>query len=176
MFEIQSTRHTGWLIIWHARARTTRGTYAQCADAIAQDQIWNMVLGWWSVGSLLWNPLAMRKNTKARKDLTRQAQDAGQYGRWWATHYGATDPSYRPWVPPPVKPAKKWWLWIPLGLIAFLIVLIVIIMIASAILRATGVVKRDRYDYDSYQSSPSYSVFNDMAHTAVTSPTVIRLG
>lgn len=87
-FQVRAVKHTGAVVVWVNQARTTTGTYAQCAAAIAAAQRHCMLFGWWSIGSLLWNPISLARNAGARRTLRRQAQHAHDYAQWWSTHYG----------------------------------------------------------------------------------------
>jgi hypothetical protein len=39
--------------------RTVTGAYAQCDAAINKAQQHNLLFGWWSIASLLWNPISL---------------------------------------------------------------------------------------------------------------------
>jgi hypothetical protein len=78
------------MVIWINQRRTTTGTYAQCSAAIEAAQQHCMLLGWWSIASLLWNPISLSENASARRALRRQVQHAHEYAVWWATYYNGT--------------------------------------------------------------------------------------
>lgn len=128
------TKHTGLLLVWFNQRRTVVGSYVECAAAISAAQLHNWAIGWWSVGSLLWNPISLRANANARKTLRQQAEQASAYSQWWATYYGVGYPHTKVWSPPPAPPARrKWWLWIPLGILGLIMALIVLIFIIALI-------------------------------------------
>ncbi|WIM86390.1 hypothetical protein PT015_15925 [Candidatus Mycobacterium wuenschmannii] len=128
IFQVRTTKHTGALIFWLNQRFTTTGTYAQCEAAINAAQQYCLLVGWWSIGSLLWNPISLSQNASARKNLRLQAQQAHDYAVWWNTYQGGGGPNAPVWTPPPPQPARrKWWLWLPLAVVASLIALVVII-------------------------------------------------
>ena len=75
-FQVRTVKHTGALIFWLNQRYTTTGTYAQCQAAIDQAQQHCILAGWWSIASLLWNPISLSQNASARKTLRQQAQQA----------------------------------------------------------------------------------------------------
>lgn len=136
-FQVTVTKHTGAAIFWFNQRQTVSGSYLQCTAALSGAQGHNLLLGWWSVGSLLWNPIALSANANSRKVLRQQAEQAAAYSQWWATYYGAGDPNTRVWAPPPEPPArKKWWLWIPVGIVGLIIALFLLLIIIGLISRA----------------------------------------
>jgi hypothetical protein len=76
------TKHTGGLVFWYNQRRTVSGAYPQCEAAINQAQLHNLFFGWWSIASLLWNPISLWKNASARTVLRQQAEQAHQYAQW----------------------------------------------------------------------------------------------
>ena len=59
---------------WMSTRRVVTGTYAQCEQALAAAQRHNLSLGWWSMASvLLFNWIALYRNTTARSELRRLA-------------------------------------------------------------------------------------------------------
>jgi hypothetical protein len=100
VFQVTVTKHTGGLIFWYNQRRTITGTYQQCDAAITNAQRHNMLFGWWSLGSFLWNPISLARNGSARNALRQQADQAQQYAYWLATNYGAGRQSSPPWATP----------------------------------------------------------------------------
>lgn len=90
IFQVRTVKHTGAMVIWINQRRTTTGTYAQCSAAIDAAQQHCLLVGWWSIASLLWNPISLSENASARRALRRQAQQAHEYAVWWATYYNGT--------------------------------------------------------------------------------------
>jgi hypothetical protein len=88
IFQVRTVKHTGAMIIWVNQRSTTSGTFAQCSAAIDAAQQHCLLFGWWSVASLLWNPISLAQNASARKALRKQAQHAHDYALWWARYYG----------------------------------------------------------------------------------------
>jgi hypothetical protein len=133
-FQVRTVKHTGALIFWMNQRYTTTGSYAQCEAAIDEAQQYCMLLGWWSMVSLLWNPISLSQNATARKALRQQAQQAHDYALWWATYYGGGAQNTPVWTPPPPQPARrKWWLWIPLAVIGLTVGLFILLAIIGAL-------------------------------------------
>ena len=66
-----------------------RGTYAQCDAALRSAQTQNLIVGWWSLLSILvLNWVALVHNANARKQLNRDAQQAQAYAAWWHQYIG----------------------------------------------------------------------------------------
>ncbi|KEP42284.1 hypothetical protein MKSMC1_25760 [Mycobacterium kansasii] len=56
---------------------TVTGTFAECEAALRGALVHNLLLGWWSLASLLiWNWVALVENHSARTTLRRQAAQA----------------------------------------------------------------------------------------------------
>ncbi|TRW76977.1 hypothetical protein FK535_27375 [Mycolicibacterium sp. 018/SC-01/001] len=89
LFEVTVMTHAGAVFFWFSQRRTVRGTYAQCEAAIRSAQNQNLLVGWWSVLSLLiFNWIALSHNSSERKRLHQQAQQAAEYAQWWYTYVG----------------------------------------------------------------------------------------
>lgn len=128
---MRTVKHTGALILWVNQPYHITGNYAQCEVAIDDAQRHCCLVGWWSLGSLVWNPISLATNARARKALRRQAHQACDYVRWWTTYYGG-GPHLAVWTPPPVRPAHtKWWMWLALIVIPSFVALIVTLAITS---------------------------------------------
>lgn len=79
--QVRITTHTGAVFFWLNQRRTVRGTYAQCAAALSNAQTHNLILGWWSLLSILFmNWIAIAENAGARRSLDREVQ---AYTQWW---------------------------------------------------------------------------------------------
>jgi hypothetical protein len=108
VFQVTVTKHTGALFFWYNQRRTVTGSYAQCEAAIKAAQLHNVLFGWWSIASLLWNPISLGRNVSARKALRQQADQAQHYAQWWTATYGG-GPQHAPgWAPPPGPPGSPW--------------------------------------------------------------------
>jgi hypothetical protein len=108
IFQVRVTRHVGALIFWYNQYRTVTGTYAQCNAAITAAQQHNLLLGWWSLASLLvWNPISLSRNASARKLLRQQAEQARQYAQWWVANYGGRAQSTWTAPPAPSNPLQR---------------------------------------------------------------------
>jgi hypothetical protein len=57
------------LILFRVVTATYSGSYEQCAAAYRDAQRHNLLFGWWSVASLVVNPLALFRNAQAFKRL-----------------------------------------------------------------------------------------------------------
>lgn len=99
-FQVQPRTHIGALLLWINQSSTVTGTYEQCAAALRNAQLQNLLLGWWSVFSLVLNPLTLIANSTARRRLRQQADQAHEYAVWWATYYGGGLHNYPVWTPP----------------------------------------------------------------------------
>jgi hypothetical protein len=112
-------------VFWLNQPYVTTGSFAHCEAAIDGAQQHCMLAGWWSMGSLVWNPISLARNARARVVLRRQAGQAHDYALWWAT-YQAGGRQMHVWTPPPTRPAyTKWWMWLPLIMIPLIVALIV---------------------------------------------------
>ncbi|MGE2818023.1 hypothetical protein ACQI5H_23200 [Mycobacterium heidelbergense] len=81
------------MVAWYSRTYTVTGTFAQCEAAIQEAQLYNVLAGWWSLGSLVvWNWVALVTNFSARKTLRRVAAqpDVEHPGAVWTPENGAT--------------------------------------------------------------------------------------
>ncbi|WP_293004247.1 hypothetical protein [Mycobacterium sp.] len=127
-FQVRTVKHTGALIFWMNQRFTTTGSYAQCEAAIDEAQQYCILLGWWSIASVLWNPISLSQNASARKALRLQAQQAHDYAVWWATYHGGGVAHTPIWAPPPARPGRrKWWVWLPLAVVGSSLALIIVI-------------------------------------------------
>lgn len=126
-FQVRTFKHTGAVVLWLNQPCITTGSYAQCEAAIDAAQQHCILAGWWSMGSLVWNPISLARNARARTVLRRQARQAHDYALWWAT-YQAGGRHFHVWAPPPTRAAyTKWWMWLPLIMIPLIVALIVAI-------------------------------------------------
>jgi hypothetical protein len=74
IFQVKLIKHTGMAIAWWQHTYLVRGTYDQCLRAIREAQNLNLIVGWWSVASLLLlNWIALGSNVRARRTLCKQA-------------------------------------------------------------------------------------------------------
>lgn len=84
IFQVTAMTHIGALIFWFNQRRTVTGTFAQCDAALRSAQTQNLLLGWWSVVSILvMNWIALAYNISARSKLKRDVQQAQAYAQWW---------------------------------------------------------------------------------------------
>jgi hypothetical protein len=90
LFQVRLRKHTGLVMAWYSQSYTVTGTFAQCEAAIRDAQQYNLLAGWWSVGSLVvWNWVALVGNFNARKTLRRHATQpysACSLGTWPAPY------------------------------------------------------------------------------------------
>jgi len=101
------TKHVGALVFWYNQRRAVTGSSAQCDAAIGKAQLHNLLFGWWSLASLLWNPISLYRNTAARKGLRQQAAQAQHYAQWWATTHGGGPQQPPMWTSPPGPPGPS---------------------------------------------------------------------
>ncbi|WKG06139.1 hypothetical protein [Mycolicibacterium sp. HK-90] len=84
VFQVETMRHTGLLILWFNQTRTLTGTAEQCEAALTSAQLHNVCLGWWSILSLLfWNWLSLLHNAGVRAKLRKEVKQAQAYAQWW---------------------------------------------------------------------------------------------
>ena len=100
IYEVRVVKHTGMVIAWWQQTYTVRGSYDQCLRAIREAQNMNLLLGWWSILSLvLFNWVAIFQNVAALVAHKRQVQAVQAY---WASHpsqgqqRSASGAEYRP--------------------------------------------------------------------------------
>ncbi len=87
IFQVTTMSHIGALIVWFNQHRTVQGTYAQCDAALRSAQTQNLIVGWWSLLSILiLNWVALIHNSQSRKKLNQDAQQAQAYAEWWHTY------------------------------------------------------------------------------------------
>jgi len=89
IFQVKTYKHTGALIFWMNQTSIVTGSYEQCDAALSSAVVHCLVAGWWSILSVLLNPISLLANANSRKQLRRQAADAQTYAAWWSTYYGA---------------------------------------------------------------------------------------
>ncbi|WP_051754231.1 hypothetical protein [Mycobacterium kansasii] len=76
-FQVRIRKHTGLAILMLNQTYTVTGTFAECEAALRGALVHNLLLGWWSLASLLiWNWVALVENHSARTTLRRQAAQA----------------------------------------------------------------------------------------------------
>ncbi len=91
IFQVRITTHTGGLFFWFNQSRTVSGTYAVCATAVRNAQTHNLILGWWSLLSILFmNWIAIAENSSARKTLEHDYQ---AYAQWWQQYCAPLHPN-----------------------------------------------------------------------------------
>ena len=84
IFQVTTMSHIGALVFWFSQRRVVRGTYEQCDAALRSAQTQNLVVGWWSLLSILFlNWIALLHNSTARRKLDRDVQQARDYAEWW---------------------------------------------------------------------------------------------
>jgi PknH-like extracellular domain len=134
-FQVRVTKHTGAIVFWFNQRMTVTGTYAQCDAALTAAQQHNMAAGWWSIGSLLWNPISLSSNNSARQALRLQAQQAHDYAAWWAAQRSRGGTGQPPvWTPPPAAaPTRRRWPWVVAAVIAVPVVLVIALVILVAL-------------------------------------------
>lgn len=78
LFQVAVHTHIGMLLAWHSREAKFTGTYEQCLAELKRAQLQNLLIGWWSITSIvLWNWMALFMNAASRRSLRRQAILAG---------------------------------------------------------------------------------------------------
>ncbi|OBI91367.1 DUF2510 domain-containing protein [Mycobacterium asiaticum] len=113
MFYVGLLKHTGALIFWFQQTVRFTGTLEQCERAYRDAQNHCLIAGWWSIASLLLNPIALFHNRSAiRKirNLAQQPQQPQQFQQSQAV--GARSPGAMPagWYPDPSgHPGQRYW-------------------------------------------------------------------
>jgi hypothetical protein len=81
-YKVETAKHTGMLVLYLNQQSAFTGTYEQCRAQIKRSLIHCVVLGWWSILSLVFfNWLAIAQNLAALKYLNREAETVRQH---WA--------------------------------------------------------------------------------------------
>jgi hypothetical protein len=69
-FRLALLEVTSFLIITQRKTRVFTGSYDQLMEQYRKVMTHNLVAGWWGIPfGLVWTPLALRKNARARKKL-----------------------------------------------------------------------------------------------------------
>ena len=68
-YTLPLTKVTGVVVVAHQATRTYAGTAAQLEEAYKKAQVHNLLFGWWSIPSLIWNPIALVRNINRIKSL-----------------------------------------------------------------------------------------------------------
>jgi hypothetical protein len=71
MYTITLTRHYGVLILYFQSTKTFIGTYDECVKEYNKAQISNLILGWWSILSIIVNPIVILLNFLAKRKLSK---------------------------------------------------------------------------------------------------------
>nr|WP_241011091.1 DUF2510 domain-containing protein [Mycobacterium gordonae] len=120
MFEIRLLKHTGALIFWQQQTVRHTGNLQQCEQAYKDAQTHCLLLGWWSLASLvIFNWIALFSNMGAIKRIRSLSQDPQalaqqQYSRapqQYAVHPQPPTASVPPgWYPDPSgQPRQRYW-------------------------------------------------------------------
>jgi hypothetical protein len=84
-YKTQTVKHTGLLVLWFNQQSSFTGTHAQVQAHIWKSLIHCLLLGWWSILSIvLYNWVAIFQNVAALVALKRQAQAVQAY---WASQH-----------------------------------------------------------------------------------------
>jgi len=93
IFQVTTMSHIGAVIFWFNQRQVVRGTYAQCDAALRSAQTQNLLVGWWSVLSILvLNWVAIVYNSNARRQLNKDAEQVRAYAEWWHRYVGSLGP------------------------------------------------------------------------------------
>lgn len=127
LFEIRLLKHTGALIFWQQQTIRHTGNLQQCEQAYKDAQTHCLLLGWWSLASLvIFNWIALFSNMGAIKRIRSLSQDPQalaqqQYSRapqqyavppqQYAVHPQPPTASVPPgWYPDPSgQPGQRYW-------------------------------------------------------------------
>lgn len=121
-FSVRLTEHIGALVLWYNRRYTFTGTLEQCERAYRSAQTLNLVVGWWSLLSLLvMNWIALVSNWNAIRAVRRLAEQPAAYppaGPGYPAAYPSAGPGYPAapaagpppgWYPDPSGPGHRYW-------------------------------------------------------------------
>jgi hypothetical protein len=75
IYAITLTRHYGVLIFYFQSTKTFIGTYDECVKEYNKAQISNLILGWWSIFSIIVNPFVILFNFLSKRKLS-QSKDS----------------------------------------------------------------------------------------------------
>ncbi|OBJ82747.1 DUF2510 domain-containing protein [Mycobacterium asiaticum] len=122
LFYIGLLKHTGALILWFQQTVRFTGTLEQCERAYRDAQNHCLIAGWWSIASLLLNPIALFHNRSAirkLRNLAQQPQQPQQFQQFQQAPQlqqpqavGARPPAATPagWYPDPSgHPGQRYW-------------------------------------------------------------------
>jgi len=72
-YNLTLKKHTGMLVASRQITYKAQGTYDECIAAYKKAQLHNLAFGWWSIFSIIYNPLAMLFNYRAKRKLDELA-------------------------------------------------------------------------------------------------------
>lgn len=113
LFHLRLIEHMGALIFWHQRTFVFTGTLEQCEAAYRRTQNQNLLVGWWSLASLLlFNWIALFSNMSAIKRLRAIARGEIGYVPPAVAPPAHVQPAATPpgWYPDPSgQAAQRYW-------------------------------------------------------------------
>jgi hypothetical protein len=68
-YTIRLTKVTGLLIFGQQSTRTYTGTREELGEIYKKTQLYNLALGWWGIVAIVWNLMALYRNSKSKKQL-----------------------------------------------------------------------------------------------------------
>jgi len=74
-YHITLTKVTGMIIVAQQSRRTYTGTVKELEAQYKKVLCYNLVLGWWSLFSLVWNVIALVRNYKMLQSLRKLAAE-----------------------------------------------------------------------------------------------------
>lgn len=110
--QLKLIRHTGALILWQQRTYVVSGTREQCEAAYKSAQTYNLLVGWWSLVSLLaMNWIALISNFNAIRRVRAAADGASVPHGPHAIAHPAVPRGPRPagWYPDPSGAGLRYW-------------------------------------------------------------------
>lgn len=110
--QLKLIRHTGALILWQQRTYVVSGTREQCEAAYKSAQTYNLLVGWWSLVSLLaMNWIALISNFNAIRRVRAAADGASvPHGPHAIAHPAVPrGPIPAGWYPDPSGAGLRYW-------------------------------------------------------------------
>lgn len=111
--QLKLIRHTGVLIFFQQRTYVVSGTLEQCEAEYKSAQTYNLLVGWWSLMSLLAiNWIALISNFNAMRRVRKTAQESPAH--YAASAVAAQNAPPRTSMPPgwyadPSGPGQRYW-------------------------------------------------------------------
>ena len=71
MYQMKLTYHYGLLVLFFQQTIIVTGTYEDCLKKYEEVQLRNLLIGWWSIFSIILNPIILFSNYNAKMKLEK---------------------------------------------------------------------------------------------------------